>query len=55
MSEVWITCDPENTASRRTCELAGADFIEIIDLPPDIDMYQDGERQKCRYRLDVSV
>ncbi len=53
MSELWITCDPENIASRRTCELAGADLVEIVDLPPDIDMYQDGERQKCRYCLDL--
>lgn len=23
LTEVWITCNPDNTASRRTCELAG--------------------------------
>ncbi len=50
---LWITCNPDNTASRRTCELAGACFIEIVDLPADSDMYQEGERQKCRYRLDL--
>jgi predicted acetyltransferase len=49
--ELWITCNPENVASRRTCELAGAELIEIVDLPPHVDMYQEGERQKCRYRL----
>src|SRR5262245_8391538 len=27
---LWITCDPENLASRRTLELAGAEFIEIV-------------------------
>ena len=51
MSELWITCDPENIPSRRTCELAGAEFIEIVDLPPEIDVYAEGERRKCRYRL----
>ena len=55
MPELWITCDPENIASKRTCELAGADFVEIVDLPPDSDMYQDGERQKCRYRIGNAV
>lgn len=49
-TEVWITCDPDNGPSRRTCERIGAELIEIIDLPEDLDMYQDGERQKCRYR-----
>jgi predicted acetyltransferase len=24
LTSVWITCDPKNIASRRTCELAGA-------------------------------
>lgn len=49
-TEVWITCYPDNWASRRTCERIGAELVEIIDLPGDLDMYQDGERQKCRYR-----
>ncbi len=53
LSELWITCNPENAASRKTCEFAGADFVEIVDLPPHTDMYQEGERQKCRYRLDL--
>jgi tagatose 1,6-diphosphate aldolase len=56
MREVWITCNPDNLASRRTCELAGAELVEIVDIPSDIDMYwyHIGERQKCRYRIDLS-
>jgi predicted acetyltransferase len=53
MKELWITCNPDNLASRRTCELAGGSFVEIVDLPEYIDMYQEGERQKCRYRIDL--
>ena len=49
---VWITCNPDNIASRRTCELAGAKLVEIVNLPEDTDMYRKGERQKCRYRID---
>ncbi len=49
---LWITCNPDNLPSRRTCELAGAELVEIVDLPPGCDMYNEGERQKCRYRLD---
>ncbi len=51
--EVWITCDPDNWPSRRTCERIGAELTEIVDLPEDNDMYQDGERQKCRYRWQL--
>ena len=50
---IWITCNPDNFASRRTCELLGAQMIEIVDLPEDNEMYQRGEHQKCRYRLDL--
>ena len=51
MTTLWITCNPENVASRRTCELVGGELVDIVDLPPDIDMYKEGERQKCRYRI----
>jgi tagatose 1,6-diphosphate aldolase len=51
MTELWVTCNPENAASRRTCELAGAELVDVVDIPHDSDMYLEGERQKCRYRL----
>lgn len=53
MSTLWVTCNPDNIASRRTCEIAGGAFIEIVDLPEDNDQYQEGERQKCRYRFEL--
>jgi predicted acetyltransferase len=53
INPLWITCSPENTASRRTCERAGGILVEIVDLPEDNDMYQEGERRKCRYRFDL--
>lgn len=55
LEAIWITCNPDNTASRRTCELAGAELVEIVDLPEDTDMYRAGERQKCRYRIDLQM
>ena len=54
MTELWVTCNPDNIASRRTCELAGGVLVEIVDLPEDIDMYQEGERRKCRYRFGMT-
>lgn len=49
MRELYITCNPDNIPSRKTCERLGAEMVEIIDLPPDNEMYRIGERQKCRY------
>jgi len=53
LKTLWITCNPDNIASRRTCELLGARLVEIVDLPASTDMYKAGECQKCRYRLDI--
>ena len=53
MNTLWITCNPDNYPSRRTCEILGCEFIEIVDLPENTDMYERGERQKCRYRWDL--
>jgi len=55
LDPLWITCDPDNWASRRTCELAGAVYVETLDVPKDTDEYREGERQKRRYRVDLSA
>lgn len=54
MSELWITCNPDNVPSRRTCERLGCELVEIVPLPLTHPLYQRGERLKCRYRLDLS-
>lgn len=53
MNIIWITCDPSNVASRRTCEIIGAQLIQIIDLPVNCTDYKDGHRKKCRYKWDI--
>ena len=53
MNELWITCNPENAASRRTCEIARGKLIETVDLPQHNEQYNRGERRKCRYRFDL--
>jgi len=50
----WITCDPENAASRRTLERVGAEYVETVDVPSDSIIFQSGHLRKCRYRLDLS-
>lgn len=54
MTELWITTNPENAASRRTCERLGARLIEVVDLPMDNVLFQRGERRKCRYLLRLT-
>jgi len=53
MTHVWITCNPDNHASRRTCERLGAELVDVVAIPPGHTLYVRGEREKCRYRLDL--
>lgn len=53
MRTLWITCNPDNIASRRTCDIIGCELVEIVDVPRNPDMYGEGHKQKCRYRWDI--
>lgn len=53
MNHLWITCNPDNIPSRRTCERLGAELVGIVDIPQTNLLYEKGERQKCRYRLAI--
>ena len=48
-----LTSTPDNFASRRTCEMIGAIFINKVDLPIDCKMYLQGKRQVCRYEWQI--
>ncbi len=51
--ELWITCGPENVASRRTLENAGFHFVEIVPVPV---AYQGAgiTAERCRYHLPLA-
>lgn len=53
IEKVIITCNPDNHASRKTCDGIGARLIEIIDIPRTSDAYSDDETSKCRYEWKI--
>jgi predicted acetyltransferase len=53
LDPLWITCDPDNLASRRSLESVGARFVEVVHVPEDCVIHQSGHPKKCRYRLDL--
>ena len=55
INPVSITCDPDNLASRRTCELAGTKLVEILDVPADCIIHRAGHPQKYRYTLSTAT
>ena len=51
LAALLITCDPRNTASRRTCEIAGAELVDILPLPAWAEEAKAGRTHSCRYRI----
>ena len=49
-----ITCNPDNTASYRTCEIAGGRLLGVYELPEDNNMrVEEGETHKCIFRFEL--
>ncbi len=53
MPYLYITCDPSNAASARTCEIAGGAFVEETGIPEDNEMYAEGKRRVKVYRFEL--
>lgn len=54
MGEVYITCNPDNIASAKTCERVGGELLETVELPMDNPMrVEDGETHKRIYRVKL--
>lgn len=53
LSQLWITTNPDNYPSRRTCERLGAELVEVVTLPRDHPFRLRGETAKCRYLLKL--
>lgn len=47
MKELLITCNTDNLASYRTCELAGCTFVKTAPVPKDHELYLQGDREKA--------
>ena len=53
MQYLYITCNPDNYASRKTCEYAGGKLLEIVKLPEENDMRDRDEFEKCIYEFTL--
>jgi RimJ/RimL family protein N-acetyltransferase len=53
LKRIWITCNPDNWASRRTCERLNCRLADVVAVPPNHPLYLRGDREKCRYWLDI--
>jgi RimJ/RimL family protein N-acetyltransferase len=53
MDHLWITVNPDNAPSRRSCERLGAELVDVVDVPKTNPLYARGDRQKCRFRWRI--
>ena len=53
METLIITCDPDNAASRKTCEHLGAGLLEIADIPIGHYLHSAATPQKCIYLVHL--
>ena len=53
LDRLTVTCRPENAASRRTLELAGAELEGIEDVPDAHPLRASGVNRVCVYRIDL--
>jgi predicted acetyltransferase len=54
MEQLWITCQPDNIASRRTLERLGAEYAGILDVPAVYPLEAGMERKKMCFRLSTA-
>lgn len=55
MEQLWITCQPDNIASRRTLERLGAEYAGILDVPPAYPLDTGLVRRKMCFRLSTAA
>ena len=52
MHDLYVTCNPDNVPSRKTCEYLNGEFLGIVELPESNDMRKNkGETHKCIYKF----
>jgi len=53
LKALWLTVDPSNVPSQRTCEIFGARYVDTVRIPRQHEMYAQGARYRRRYRVDL--
>lgn len=55
MDELIITCSPENVPSYKTLRRLGGELIELVKVPKNHTLYNQGEKTKYIFRYKISL
>lgn len=53
MDKLYITCSPENIASKKTIEKLDVKLLEIVQVPTSHWLYRRNEKVKCIYEINL--
>lgn len=53
LSELVVTCNPDNIASLKTIEELGCKYIETVKVPISHELYWKGEKVKAIYKVSI--
>lgn len=54
LEAAWLTVNPHNTPSLKTCKIIGARYIETVRLPKSHEMYGKSDYYRRRFRRDLN-
>ncbi len=54
LKSVWLTVDPHNASSLKTCEIIGAKHVETVRIKKGHPMYGQGSPYRRRFRGDLT-
>lgn len=55
MSELYITCNPDNIASYKTLLKLNGELVEVVQVPKDHELFKRGDRMKCIFRYKIKI
>ena len=53
LNEVWITCNPDNIASKKTIERLGFEYCYLAQVNPLHELYAQGDTQKEIFKMSI--
>lgn len=53
MTEMLITCDPDNIPSRKTLEKLNGELVEITTVPEGVSIHLQKDQEKCIFKYQL--
>ena len=55
LNKLYLTCNPENTASYKVLKKLKGELIEVAEVPKSHELYGRGDKYKCVFRYKIKI